>query len=76
MDVKQWLKSTKPEQRGPVVEEAGTTAEYLLQLAGNHRKPSVRLARRLEQASRIHTPDHVMVAEDLRPDIFKDEAAA
>lgn len=76
MNVREWLRNTSPAERVAVIRTVETTTEYLYQLAGEHRRPSPKLARALEAATRTHTPDHVMTAKALRPDIFGEEAAA
>lgn len=60
MDVKQWMSSTTQKERTEVTRLAGTTVSYLYQLSGQHRRPSSKLAARLEAASRQVTPDRVM----------------
>lgn len=45
--------------------KAGTSAGYLDQIAGAHRKPSARLAKRLVAA------DARLTLESLRPDIYE-----
>lgn len=65
MDIKTFVKTCSKEQREAVAIRAGTTEAYLFQLAGGHRKPSVRLAKYLELAS-----SGLMTRQELRPDIF------
>lgn len=74
MNLKTWLKHTSRRERERVAQHAGTTLAYLDQLAGGHRNPSPALARRLEQASRLHTPEYVLRREHLRPDIWEQVA--
>jgi hypothetical protein len=57
-----------------VASECKTTPEYLLeQVANGHRKASVRLARRLIQASDLAG---LVELSDIRPDIWGDESLA
>lgn len=79
MDVKQWIKESSDDERSAVAAAAGTTVAYLWQLAGNHRKPSPKLAIALEVASRNVTPDRVILRTFTRPDIYEpplDQSAA
>lgn len=71
MNIKTWFKHTSRPERERVAQDAGTTLAYLDQLAGGHRHPSPALARRLEQASLLYTPEHVLRREHLRPDIWE-----
>lgn len=78
MNVREWLDKTKMPERLAVAQDrrVKTTIDYMYQLAGNHRRPSPRLALALEDASKEHTPDFVMTAAALRPDIFGRDRAA
>lgn len=67
MDMRTFLKTTSKTERERVAKEVETTVAYLFQLAGGHRKPSVKLAMRLEKAS-----GGLLSRRDLRPDIFRD----
>ena len=71
MNIKTWFKHTSRHERELVARDAETTLAYLDQLAGGHRHPSPALARRLEQASLLHTPNHILRREHLRPDIWE-----
>jgi len=51
MDIKTFVKITPKEERDRIAELAGTTDAYFQQLAGGHRSPSPRLAKRLEEAT-------------------------
>ena len=76
MDVKQWLNQASQDEREAVAVKAGTTVAYLWQLAGDHRKPSPLLARRLEEACEQITPGRVMSKRYTRPDVFGPSPAA
>lgn len=52
-------------QFSQIAADAGTSAEYLLQLAYGHSRASYRMAFRLEAATQNGVTRH-----DLRPDIF------
>lgn len=69
--LRNWLGQTKDAQRQELAEEAGTSVAYLWQLAGGHRKASLELAKRLQDASRRE-----LTIEGLRPDIFGGSKAA
>lgn len=45
-----WLKGATEEERIKVANDSGTTVAYLWQLAGKHRKPSISLAAKLNNA--------------------------
>lgn len=70
MNLKQWLNKASESERDAVAEKAGTTVAYLWQIAGSHREAGAKLARRISSATEIVTPDRVVTAADLRPDIF------
>jgi hypothetical protein len=67
MDVKTYLKETDRALAEAVAARAGTTYDYLIQLAGQHRKPSPDLARKLVKASRGK-----LTLGELRPDLWSD----
>ena len=71
MDVKSFLAETEKATVEAVALKAGTTYEYLIQLAGKHRQPSPELARRLVKASRGK-----LTLSDLRPDLWGSEKPA
>ena len=60
-----WLSKTPPEQRQRVAEDAETSVAYLWQLSGGHRKASLEMAKRLQDAT-----EGQLTIEGLRPDIF------
>ena len=62
------MEATTADEREEVAKQAGTTVDYLWQLAGGHRKPSVELAKRLEAASK-KIGKH-MRRHELRSDIW------
>lgn len=63
--LRDWLGQTNNQEREALAERAGTSVAHLWQLAGGHRKASLELAKRLEDASR-----GALTIEGLRPDIF------
>jgi hypothetical protein len=65
MNIKEWLGAATKEERAAVALEAETSVDYLWQLSGGHRRPSAKLAEKLEQATSRHTPDRVMKKEIL-----------
>lgn len=62
--LREWLAKTSPERRDEVAKKAGTSAGYLWQLAGGHRKPTPEIAERLQEAS-----DGEITIAGLRPDL-------
>lgn len=66
-----WLRRTSIPDREKIAGKAGTSAAYLWQLAGGHRKASLEMAKRLEEAT-----NHELTIQGLRPDIFDDFRAA
>lgn len=64
-----WLSKTPPDQRQRVAESAETSVAYLWQLSGGHRKASLEMAKRLQDAT-----GGALTIEGLRPDIFGDQA--
>jgi DNA-binding transcriptional regulator YdaS (Cro superfamily) len=64
-----WLSKTSSDQRQLVAESAETSVAYLWQLSGGHRKASLEMAKRLQDAT-----DGELTIEGLRPDIFGDPA--
>jgi hypothetical protein len=65
MKMRDFLKSRSNAEREMVAAKAGTSVDYLWQISGGHRKPSVALSRRLVDAS-----DGALTLYELRPDIF------
>ena len=65
MDVKTYLKDTDRGAAEIMAAKAGTTYDYLIQLAGKHRQPSPDLARKLVKASRGK-----LTLSELRPDLW------
>lgn len=70
MHLKTWLNQSSEEERTNLAGAANTTVGYLWQIGGSHREAGAKLARRIEQATKTITPDRVVLAEELRPDIF------
>ncbi|MCE3025758.1 hypothetical protein [Salinicola sp. DM10] len=66
-----WLKRTTAEERETLAANAGTSVGYIWQLAGGHRKASLGMAKRLQEASFGE-----LTIQGLRPDIFGDQKAA
>lgn len=62
--LRKWLRDAKADERERVAKSAKTSVAYLWQLAGSHRKASVELASRLQEAS----GGSITVA-GLRPDL-------
>ena len=62
--LRHWLAGAPPERREEVAKKAGTSVGHLWQLAGGHRRASVELATRLQDAS----GDEITIA-GLRPDL-------
>ncbi|MEN8639618.1 hypothetical protein VXM67_16940 [Pseudomonas sp. Rh2] len=63
--LREWLASATNERRRDVAAAAKTTVGHLWQLAGGHRKASVDLAERLQDAS-----DGEITIAGLRPDLI------
>lgn len=63
--LREWLASATNERRRDVADAAKTTVGHLWQLAGGHRKASVDLAERLQDAS----GGEITIA-GLRPDLI------
>lgn len=51
MDMKTFLQSVDAAERKRVATQAGTSVNYLYQIAGGHRDPSRKMAIRLSEAS-------------------------
>lgn len=60
MNISDWMKDSSEEEQKKLAAKAKTTPGYLRQLAGGHRKPSRKLAERLEEHSAAITPDRVI----------------
>jgi len=60
MNIYDWMNKATKAEREVVAAEARTSVGYLWQLSGSHRTPSKKLAERLEEATRKHTPDRVI----------------
>lgn len=60
MNIYDWMNKATDEEREAVAKEAGTSVGYLWQLSGKHRRPSPKLAERLESATRKITPDRII----------------
>lgn len=71
MDAKQFLTSKERGRVEEVANKAGTSFAYLKQIAYGCRNPSVKLCRKLVDAS-----DGELTLEELRPDIFGSDTAA
>ncbi|MDR5867956.1 helix-turn-helix domain-containing protein [Halomonas koreensis] len=69
--LRDWLGQNDSAEREALAERAGTSVAHLWQLAGGHRRASLELAKRLEDASRGG-----LTIEGLRPDIFGDRTRA
>ena len=69
MDIPQFVKACGWDELEPIAIEAGTTLQYLRQLACGDRKPSWELTRKLEVASQGR-----LSRQKLRPDIWGDAA--
>ena len=65
MDMKEFLKSIKREEREQLANAVGSSVAYFHQIAGGHRKPSARLCVLLEKHS-----NGLLKKESLRPDYF------
>lgn len=63
--LRDWLAKASTEQRETLAKEARTSVAYLWQLAGGHRKASLKLAKALQDAS-----SGALTIEGLRPDVF------
>ncbi|MNP69799.1 hypothetical protein D3C76_1659460 [compost metagenome] len=63
--LREWLATATNDRRPDVAAEAKTTVGHLWQLAGGHRKASVDLAERLQDAS-----DGEITIAGLRPDLI------
>ncbi len=75
MKLKAWLNGASETERTAVAEQAETTVAYLWQLAGSHREAGAKLAKRISAATETITPNRVVTAADLRPDIFESVSA-
>ncbi|MCU0806570.1 MAG: helix-turn-helix domain-containing protein [Candidatus Contendobacter sp.] len=67
MNLKEWIRATRPEKRKAICDAIGTTPDYLWQIAGGHSRPSARLAIAIERETGV-------CRQKLRPDIFFDKA--
>ena len=65
MNMKEYLRLTKPEDRELLAKKVGSSVGYFIQIAGGHRQPSPMLAKRLDEAT-----GGVLPKETLRPDIY------
>jgi len=63
--LREWLATATNDRRRDVAAQAKTTVGHLWQLAGGHRKASVDLAERLQDAS-----DGEITIAGLRPDLI------
>jgi hypothetical protein len=70
MDMRTLLRSIEPTERERLAKRAKTSVGYLNLIAGGHRKPSPKLARKLVQA------DNRLTLADLRPDLWQTQEAA
>ena len=66
MNIKTFIKSTPKTERQRIAALAGTTDAYFSQLAGGHRKPSLALAKRIEEAS-----GKLITRQELLPEAFE-----
>lgn len=66
LQIHEWLRSASKEERERVAKEAKTSVDYLYQLSGGHRKASLELADRLQQA----TKGQLTIA-GIRPDLHE-----
>lgn len=64
MDLKQYIAPMSLEQRQAFAKRCGTSAGYLIQLAGRHRKPSPTLAVTIERETK-----GAISCEELLPDM-------
>ncbi len=62
--LRDWLANASPARRDEVAKKAGTSAGYLWQLAGGHRKATPEISERLQEAS-----DGEITIAGLRPDL-------
>ena len=69
MDMKKYLKSLTLQERRAFANAAGTSYEYLKQIAGSYRRPSAEMAISLERAAqgKLHR-------SELRPDLWEPES--
>jgi DNA-binding transcriptional regulator YdaS (Cro superfamily) len=70
MKLNEYLASIQCDERKRVAKECGTSVDYLYQLAGKHRNAGHALTRKIEKAT-----GKAVTKEELRPDIFGDDAA-
>lgn len=68
--LRDWLGQTNDPERQAMASRADTSVAYLWQLAGGHRKASLEMAKRLQDAS-----GGQLTIQGLRPDIFGSVAA-
>ncbi len=66
MNIKTFIKSTPRNERQRIAALAGTTDAYFSQLAGGHRKPSIKLAKKIEIAS-----GNLITRQELLPEAFE-----
>lgn len=71
MKLSDYLEFLDASERQAFADRAGTTVDYLQQLKGGHRKPSVELSRRFVSASNGKLKLH-----ELRPDIWAPKESA
>lgn len=71
MNMREFLNAIDQAERERFAKNAQTSVGYLWLLAGDHRRPSPKLARRLHEASGGR-----MTLAELRPDLWGDEVAA
>lgn len=69
--MRDYLNSIGQPEREQFASAAGTSVGYLWLLAGKHRQPSPKLARKLQEAS-----GGILTLAELRPDLWGEEAAA
>lgn len=69
--LRKWMADTPTDQREAVAKKAETSVAYLWQLSGGHRKASLELAKRLQDASKKQ-----LTIEGLRPDVFGEKSVA
>lgn len=78
MKIKEWLKATKKHMvdRNNVLDEVGTTINYMRQLSGGHGQPGINFAKEFSAATKKFTPYAVVGLSDLRPDVWGEVEAA
>ena len=69
MKLKEWIKKSSTYELRQLAKKVKTHPQYLYQVAKF--RCSAGLAKRIEAATRLLTPDKIVTKEEIRPDIWK-----